>query len=225
MNISKKKNGLNNENNTMRTIIEFINEAHNFIIKGHTKKQILPYVDMGFPSGTKWAKCNLGADKSEDGGLLFQFARLDGYKYKDPNHKFMKDKDYKSSSGKKYKEGSLISIKDDAALNSNGSTVFRLPTVTQCQELIDFTKRSIEKINDKKCLVLTSIKNDAQLILPLTGYWDEYFDLENYIGAFWTKNHWAPKGAASLIFDDEKTIKIETCYDFQAINIRPVVSE
>ena len=41
------------------------------------------YVDLGLPSGTMWATCNVGASKPEDEGLLFQFGRVDGYKYGD----------------------------------------------------------------------------------------------------------------------------------------------
>ena len=29
------------------------------------------YVDLGLPSGTKWARCNVGADKETDCGLYF----------------------------------------------------------------------------------------------------------------------------------------------------------
>ena len=50
------------------------------------------YVDLGLPSGTMWATCNVGADKPEDYGLLFQFGRVDGYKYGDENHKFKTNK-------------------------------------------------------------------------------------------------------------------------------------
>ena len=46
------------------------------------------YVDLGLPSGTMWATCNVGATKREDKGLLFQWGRVDGYKYGDTNHKF-----------------------------------------------------------------------------------------------------------------------------------------
>lgn len=35
-----------------------------------------------------WATYNVGADKPEDPGLLFQFGRVDGYKYGDKNHQF-----------------------------------------------------------------------------------------------------------------------------------------
>ena len=31
------------------------------------------YVDLGLPSGTKWARCNVGADKETDCGLYFSW--------------------------------------------------------------------------------------------------------------------------------------------------------
>ena len=41
------------------------------------------YVDLGLPSGTMWATCNVGASRPEDSGLLFQFGCVNGYKYGD----------------------------------------------------------------------------------------------------------------------------------------------
>lgn len=52
------------------------------------KENGFDYVDLGLLSGTKWATCNVGADKPEDDGLLFQFGRTDGYAYGDRNNKF-----------------------------------------------------------------------------------------------------------------------------------------
>ena len=37
------------------------------------------YVDLGLPSGTLWATCNVGADKPEDYGLYFAWAETAGY--------------------------------------------------------------------------------------------------------------------------------------------------
>ena len=34
------------------------------------------YVDLGLPSGLKWATCNVGANKPEDYGLYFAWERL-----------------------------------------------------------------------------------------------------------------------------------------------------
>lgn len=37
------------------------------------------YVDLGLPSGKKWAKCNVGANIPEESGLYFQWGDTQGY--------------------------------------------------------------------------------------------------------------------------------------------------
>ena len=84
------------------------------------------YVDLGLPSKTMWATCNVGATKPEDEGLLFQFGRVDGYKYGDTTHKFKtNDQNLEdgstseyipiTSSGKTYKVNDILDFADDAA--------------------------------------------------------------------------------------------------------------
>ena len=51
-------------------------------------ENVFEYVDLGLPSDTMWATCNVGTDSQFDNGLLFQFGRVDGYRYGDKNHKF-----------------------------------------------------------------------------------------------------------------------------------------
>ena len=63
------------------------------------KENGFEYVDLGFPSCTMWATCNVGATKPEDYGLLFQFGRVDGYKYGDTNHKFITNEQNKKDTG------------------------------------------------------------------------------------------------------------------------------
>ena len=45
---------------------------------GHTPAGVQA-VDMGLPSGTKWANMNIGADKEEDAGLYFAWGETEGY--------------------------------------------------------------------------------------------------------------------------------------------------
>ena len=35
------------------------------------------YVDLGLPSGLKWAKCNVGAKKESDYGIMFAWGQTD----------------------------------------------------------------------------------------------------------------------------------------------------
>ena len=66
------------------------------------KENGFEYVDLGLPSGTMWATCNVGADKPEDQGLLFQFGRVDGYRFGDTNHKFKLNKQNKQETGDEF---------------------------------------------------------------------------------------------------------------------------
>ena len=117
------------------------------------------YVDLGLPSGTMWATCNIGADKPEDYGLLFQFGRVDGYRFGDKNNKFRtKDQNKQdtgneyipiTTSGKVYKKYDILDLNDDAAhVNMGGK--WKMPTKDDLKELLDNTTREVETINGVK---------------------------------------------------------------------------
>lgn len=100
------------------------------------------YVDLGLPSGTKWATCNVGADKETDYGFYFAFGETKGYSgftdakkfnwgdYKfsvnSSNSKFAK---YNSTDGKK-----ILDLCDDAAHVHMGGK-WHMPTDEQFREL------------------------------------------------------------------------------------------
>ncbi len=44
-----------------------------------TPQPLCGFVDLGLPSGTKWASCNVGAEKPEDFGLYFAWGETEGY--------------------------------------------------------------------------------------------------------------------------------------------------
>ena len=146
------------------------------------KENGFEYVDLGLPSGAMWATCNVGASKPEDEGLLFQFGRVDGYKYGGKNHKFrtieqnMQDTgdEYTSvtTSVKKYNVGETLDFDDDAAhINMGG--IWRMPTNDELQELVDNTTQKVEIINGVKGMLFTSNINEHQLFIPFVGYWYE----------------------------------------------------
>ena len=100
------------------------------------------YVDLGLPSGTKWATCNVGADKETDYGFYFAFGETKGYScfndakafnwsdYKfsvnGSNAKFSK---YNNTDGKK-----VLDLCDDAAYIHMGGK-WHMPTDEQIREL------------------------------------------------------------------------------------------
>ena len=158
------------------------------------------YVDLGLPSGTMWATCNVGATKPEDEGLLFQWGRTDGYKYGDINHKFRTNtqnledgstSEYIpiTSSGKTYDKNEILDLKDDAAhVNMGGK--WMMPTQTQYSEMFNNTTRTVIKDLKNKQKVIgmlfTSKINNKRLFVPFAGYW--------YNGSF------ASAGSSALVW-------------------------
>ena len=160
------------------------------------KENGFDYVDLGLPSGTMWATCNVGATKPEDPGILFQFGRVDGYKYDDENHKFrtnVQNLEYSSSrcipittTGKVYKKNEILDLDDDAAhINMGGK--WRMPTNNDLEELIDNTTHDVVTVNGVKGMIFTSIINSKQLFIPFAGFWyNGYFNTVGSYAYIWS---------------------------------------
>ena len=144
------------------------------------KERRFDYVDLGLPSGTMWATCNVGASKPEDDGLLFQFGIVDGYTYNDINNQFRTKEQNKrdtgdsyiplTTSGKVYKKFEILDLEDDAAhINMGGK--WRMPTKDEFKELVDYTTTKVTTINGAKGMMFTSKINGHQLFIPFAGYW------------------------------------------------------
>ena len=134
------------------------------------KENGFKYVDLGLPSGTMWATCNVGATRPEDSGLLFQFGRVDGYKYGDSNKFIKKNNNPTPTSGKTYKKYNILELEDDAAHVHMGGK-WRMPTYDQLEELLNNTTHEVVTINRVKGTMFTSNINGHQLFIPFAGFW------------------------------------------------------
>ena len=154
-----------------------IDEAFNAIknpidINGHE------YVDLGLPSGTMWATCNVGATKPEEYGLLFQFGRVDGYAYGDENNQFRTQNHNTedtgnsyiplTTSGKTYKEGEILDLVDDAAHIHMGGA-WKMPNKKDLDDLYTYTTHEVKTIGNTSGMLFTSIRNGKQLFIPFAG--------------------------------------------------------
>ena len=165
----------------MTSLLEYINESNNIELISDGKERGFEYVDLGLPSGTMWATCNVGADKPEDEGLLFQFGCVDGYKYGDKNDQFRTNDQNKqdtgnkfiplTASGKAYKTNEILDLSDDAAhVNMGGK--WRMPTKNDLEELIDNTTCEVVTINRVQGMLFTSKINSNKLFIPfMQGSW------------------------------------------------------
>ena len=144
------------------------------------------YVDLGLPSGTKWATCNVGADKETDYGFYFAFGETKGYScftdakafnwgdYKfsvnGSNSKFIK---YNDTDGKK-----VLDLCDDAAHIHMGGR-WHMPTKEQIIELKSNTISDwVTNYNGSGVNgILFTSKSDTskKLFLPASGCVSNFF--------------------------------------------------
>ena len=135
------------------------------------------YVDLGLPSGTKWAAQNVGARKPSDAGLYFQWGDTSGYTYS----QIGKDKqfnwsDYKFSINgsdtnfSKYATaGTTLELEDDAAhINMGGN--WHMPTPEQIKELTANTTTAWTSNEGVNGITFTSKKDSSKSIfIPAAG--------------------------------------------------------
>ena len=103
------------------------------------------YVDLGLPSGLKWAKCNVGAEKETDDGYYFQWGEITpytdytwaDYKYCNGSSTTMTKYCTDSSNGTVDNKTKLEDEDDAARANMGGD--WRMPTSDECEELINNT--------------------------------------------------------------------------------------
>ena len=170
----------------MKSLIEYINESNNIKLMSDGKEHGFEYVDLGLPSGTMWATCNVGATKPEDEGLLFQFGRVDGYKYGDKDNQFKTD-DLTTTSGKVYKKNEILELEDDAVYVNMGGK-WKMPTNDQLKELINNTTHNAVTINGVQGMMFTSNINRNQLFIPfMQGYWYD----DRFVAAWSGTNIWS----------------------------------
>lgn len=151
------------------------------------------WVDLGLPSGLKWANYNIGATKPEESGLLFAWGETsskemfdwEGYKYCDVEFAIAKEyplwcginkylfndlgenkEDLKYS--KSFDDKTVLDLEDDAAIANMGEN-WRMPTVEEMEELrVECTWEWTERNGVKGYKVKG--KNGNFIFLPAIGF-------------------------------------------------------
>ena len=138
------------------------------------------YVDLGLPSGTLWATCNLGASRPEDYGNYYAWGETkpqpsntyswSSYKYAKGNNFNLTKYCSKSEYGHNGFRDNLTTLQgtDDPA-TANWGSAWRSPSYTQWDELLKNTTQKWTTQNGVKGLLFTSRKNGRVLFLPSSG--------------------------------------------------------
>ena len=135
------------------------------------------YVDLGLPSGTKWATMNVGASSETDYGLYFAWGETDGYA--DASTKAFSWSDYKYGDGStftKYNstDGKTVLDLEDDAVAANWGGSWKIPTDAQFQELLNTTYVTNTWVTDYQGSgvngrLFTSVTNGNTLFIPAAG--------------------------------------------------------
>ena len=148
---------------------------YNRIIQGGTASYNgQPYVDLGLPSGTLWATCNVGAPSPECVGDYFAWGENGFYSYR-YGLAFGKveftEKTYNPAPGaenitegewpQEYSPLKVIYISQWEG--------WKIPNRTQADELLENCTQTVVTINGQECVELTSKINKNKIYFPLNG--------------------------------------------------------
>ena len=134
------------------------------------------YVDLGLPSGLKWATCNVGATIPQDFGNYYAWGETQPNKdyYDWSTYKWATiDKDRKLDKLIKYctnDSKTVLDLEDDAAAVNWGGT-WRMPTPEDWKELINNCTWTWTGDFDKRYLEIKG-PNGNRIILPDAGFYE-----------------------------------------------------
>lgn len=145
------------------------------------------YVDLGLPSGTLWATCNLGADNPEDFGDYYAWGEvMPKAVYYWNNYRYCTVVDSSVVMTKYCIADSLMVLEpvDDAARASWGNE-WRMPTSEDWKELYLKTNCEWTTRNGVDGVLLTGL-NGNSIFLPAAGYHiDDEFESIG-LGIYWS---------------------------------------
>ena len=153
------------------------------------------YVDLGLPSGTLWATCNVGATSPEQTGLYFAFGETTGFTAEQvkKGERAFDDKSYKAKD-----ISTNLTLEQDAAHTNLGGD-WRMPTKDEWKELIKNCDAVWMDDYDGTGVagrVFTSKTNGNSVFFPAAGlcFESSVLNVGSY-GDYWSASWGSPSGA------------------------------
>lgn len=205
-------------------------------IKG-TAPTSVEAVDLGLPSGLKWASVNIGAEKPEDTGLFFAWGETEGYLADGSDDHLFSWANYKWCKGSrnnqtKYCSTSSYGVVDnkpvleftDDAAYVNWGDEWRMPTAEELHELMENTTSEWTTIGGVDGYQFTSNTTGKTIFLPASGCRVSESNYENGSDCY----YWAssvdsesPYASRYLRFYVGRMF-IASLFRYYGMNVRPV---
>jgi hypothetical protein len=211
-----------------------LSDEHNVNIEFVRRKTDVTYVDLGLPSGTLWATCNVGADNPWDYGDYFAWGEIStkstyswsNYKYANGTYDKLTKYCNKSSYGNNgYTDSRTTLEKSDDAAYKNWGKGWCMPTQAKVQELKEKCTWTWTTRNGKNGYEVKG-PNNKSIFLPAAGYKGSD-GKPSYVGShgsFWSSSLYAfgPSGARHLYFRSGYVFADGDVSRFCGNSVRPV---
>ncbi len=172
------------------------------------------YVDLGLPSGTRWATCNVGATTPEEKGNYYSWGEtetkesytLGTYKYYggDVPTKYALDPADSGFDDEQFIDKKIALEASDDAATVNWGGKWRMPTKAEAKELVDYCTWTSWTQNGVSGYKVTSNINGNSIFLPKAGgyvgtdgafysngwyYWTSSLDIDDNEYAYYMKGN------------------------------------
>ena len=192
------------------------------------------WVDLGLPSGLKWATCNVGATKPEEYGSYYAWGETEPnttydwstYKWCNGSYKTLTKYCTDSYNGT-VDNKTVLELEDDAAAVNWGGK-WRMPTDAEWTELREnCTWIWTEDYNGTgvKGRIVTSNINDNSIFLPAAGYRvSDVWSDAGYLGGYWSSSlsTGSPDRAWYVVFVSD-ILNRNYYHRYWGLSVRPVL--
>ena len=192
------------------------------------------YVDLGLPSGTLWATCNIGATNPEDYGDYFAWGETttksdydwDTYQYCNGSYntmtKYCTNADYGNNG---FVDNQTTLFPEDDAATANWGSGWRMPTKEEWQELYNNTTVIWTTQNGVNGRLFTA-SNGNSLFLPAAGYRNGsslYYAVSS--GYYWSSSLYTGYPSSAWYFGfSSVNYNVNYDYRYYGFTVRPVCS-
>ena len=190
------------------------------------------YVDLGLPSGTLWATCNVGANSPEEYGDYFAWGETEPKNYYDwSTYKYCKGSKYTMT---KYCIDSFSGTVDnktelepsDDAATANWGSGWQMPSYEQFNELINssYTTTTWTTLNGKDGRKISSKSNGNSIFLPAVGYRNgTSLSSAGGSGFYWSRSLSTSSGYnACYLYFHPSNVSMYSSSRFAGQSVRPV---
>ena len=176
-------------------------------------------IDLGLPSGTKWACCNVGASSPDDSGSYYAWGETSEKSY----YNWSSYAHCGGSWDKCYDLGSDIAgTQYDVAKKEWGGS-WMMPTIDQIDELLANCKSEWTNLNGVRGCKFTG-KNGGSVFLPAAGFrWADYLYSAGEYSGYWSSTQDPSYSTRAYgLHSESGSVNQNSGSRFYGHNVRPV---